>query len=272
MVRAKEGHMMRFILILLMVLVPSAASFAAETAWQDVAPDARLRLISDGATTDGNTLIALDLRMPEALNTYWRIPGETGIPTQIELRLDGKPVEDEILWPLPVRDTASGFVDNIYRGNLVLPVRVPARKGRLTAEIMMGICSDICVPVRAEFALDLDPAAPDPGNRIRINQALAEVPEPVDPAQSAVGDIAFDWQEGLLTLRFDPQVVDPSTLIAATPDQSVVFGAAGKGAAPDRAQMPLLGRTRPEALAGVDLTVAFRTARGPFEITQRLEP
>ncbi len=136
----------------------------------------------------------------------------------------------------------------------------------------MGICSDICVPVQASFSLELDPTAPDAGSRIRINQALAEVPEPIDAAESPVHDIAFDPQARLLSLSYDPAIVDPATLIAATQDPSVVFGAAGNGAAPGTAQLPLLGRTPAESLEGADLTVSFMTARGPLEFTQRLEP
>ena len=60
-------------------------AFAAETAWQDVAPGVRLRLISTGVVKpDGTTLLGLEIDMPETTKTYWRVPGDTGLPTVLD--------------------------------------------------------------------------------------------------------------------------------------------------------------------------------------------
>ena len=56
-----------------------------------VAPDVRVRLIaSEQLRADHTTLAAIEIDMPASTKTYWRVPGETGIPTELEPYLDGQ--------------------------------------------------------------------------------------------------------------------------------------------------------------------------------------
>ena len=67
----------------------AAPACAGATAWQELAPGVKLRLVaSDTLSADGTTLAALELDMPAGTKTYWRVPGESGIPTE----LDDRPV------------------------------------------------------------------------------------------------------------------------------------------------------------------------------------
>ena len=76
------------LLLIPMLLTPAVA---AETPWQEVAPGARVRLISSDVLKPGNTtMVALEIDMPVGTNTYWRVPGETGIPTMFDFAGSGR--------------------------------------------------------------------------------------------------------------------------------------------------------------------------------------
>ena len=146
---------MRIPALLLFAAIAVPAS-AAETPWQEVAPGVKLRLISgDVLKSDGTTLIGLEVDMPESMKTYWRVPGETGIPTELDLGGSTGVTGYQILWPYPRTETTGGYLDHVYRGPTVLPVqlRLDGGNANLMAAVLMGVCSDICVPVTATFGL-----------------------------------------------------------------------------------------------------------------------
>jgi len=76
--------MLRLLPYLLVTLAASPA-LAGATAWQELASGASVRLISSDRMDGGETLAGLELRLPEGANTYWRIPGDSGIPTSLDL-------------------------------------------------------------------------------------------------------------------------------------------------------------------------------------------
>ena len=133
-------------------------AIAAETPWQEIAPGAKVRLVSsDVLKPDGTTMVALEIDMPEATNTYWRVPGETGIPTEFDFTASSGVTGHEVLWPFPLIETKTGYVDFVYRGPTVLPVelKLDGKTADIRLGIVMGVCSDICVPVTATFQLPL---------------------------------------------------------------------------------------------------------------------
>src|SRR4051794_13151584 len=96
---------------------------AGETAWQEVAPGVNLRLISSGQIKpDGTTLVGLELDMPETNKTYWRVPGETGLPTELDFSGSTGVHGHKILWPYPTRHETADYLDYVYFGPVVLPV------------------------------------------------------------------------------------------------------------------------------------------------------
>src|SRR5689334_17951154 len=97
------------LLALTLLTLPAAA---AETSWQELSPGVRLRLISsDVLKPDGTTMVALELDMPQNTNTYWRVPGESGIPTEIDTAGSSGISAHEILWPFPLIETKAGLTD-----------------------------------------------------------------------------------------------------------------------------------------------------------------
>lgn len=246
---------------------------AAETPWQEVAPGTKVRLISsDVLKPDGTTMVALEIDMPEATNTYWRVPGETGIPTEFDFAASEGVIGHEVLWPFPLIETKTGYVDFVYRGPTVLPVEL--QLGDNTADIrlgvVMGVCSDICVPVTASFQLPLTFAAPDRAQGLRIAQALAQTPMPWDDPRDPIAWVGFDRAAEALAVRLDDGKVDPLSLIADTGETGQLFGAPQKSPDGKLVLLPLLGGESSRDVEGMPVRLTFMTEMGPFSVERRI--
>jgi len=255
-------------LTILALLLSAGPLAAAETAWQDVAPGVRVRLIASNVLTpDGKTHAALEIDMPPSVKTYWRIPGETGIPTEVDWSGSRGIGSGRVVWPFPTRDDAEGYVDYVYYGPTVLPMElaVDEAQAMLSASVLMGICSDICMPVTVGFELPLDFAAADRGQGLRIRQALAASPVGWDGAEPAIAAVSLAPDARALQVRIADPEVDASSLIAAVDDGEALFGPPQKSPEPDLVVLPFLGKGPIKGLEGKPVHLTFMTHRGPFE-------
>ncbi|MHB1109058.1 MAG: protein-disulfide reductase DsbD domain-containing protein [Devosia sp.] len=253
----------------------ASPTLGAETEWQSIAPDVRVRLIaSEFLRSDGTTLAALEIDMSASTKTYWRVPGETGIGTEIDLAGSVGVTWNQIVWPYPLLETKLGYTDFVYYGQTVLPIelKVEGEKPILRAAVLMGICSDICVPAQANFTLPLDFSAPDRGQGLRINQALALAPLSWDDPREPIGDVTFDaTEETLIVPVSDPQI-DPLSVIAQADGVDLLFGAPQKSRDGKLVLLPLLGGSVAEGLVGRLIQLTFMTPMGPFELSRRIVP
>lgn len=264
---------MRLFPAIIALLLPGLA-IGGETPWQDLAPGVKARLISaDSEVGDGTTMIALELDMPETVKTYWRVPGESGIPIDIDWTGSNGITQTEIVWPYPLAETKDGYLDYVYYGPIVLPIRVMlAGEGALiNAAITMGVCSDICVPAMASFSLAVDPSKPDRGQGLRIDQALAYAPRAWDGAEAPIGDIWWDAAAHSLALSVTGEQLDPTSIIAATGDTDLVFGTPQKSPEPGIVFLPLLGKDDDGGLAGQTVEVIFMTGGKAYQVSRQLK-
>lgn len=257
----------------LLILACSLPATAAETPWQEVAPDARVRLISsDVLKADGTTMVALEIDMPMATNIYWRIPGETGIPTEFDFAGSSGVAGHEVLWPFPLLETKAGYVDYVYRGPTVLPVelQLDGATADLTLQVVMGVCSDICVPVTASFTLPLSFAAPDRAQGLRIAQALALTPMPWEDPRDPIAWVGFDPSAKALAVKLDGSKIDPLSLIADAGQSGQLFGAPQKSPDGKLVLLPLLGGESSRDVEGMPVRLTFMTEMGPFSVERRI--
>lgn len=128
--------------------------------------------------SDGRQMAALHLTLAPGWKTYWRAPGEGGIPPSFDWTGSANLAGVSYHWPKPEVFDLSGMRVLGYRDELVLPIEVtpadPAQKVSLSAAIDLGVCEEICVPVSVELSADLNTTTrPDP----LIEAALASMPE-----------------------------------------------------------------------------------------------
>lgn len=262
--------MRRLPLSILLALALPAAAFAASTGWQEVAPQVSVRLISSGEVgPDGRMLVGLEIDMPQDTKTYWRVPGETGIPTELDISASEGVRDPSILWPYPVVETRDGYVDYVYYGPTVLPVEVTVEgaSAHLELEALLGICSDICIPVTAALSLPLAGRTPDAGNRLRLRQAVSLAPIAWSDAAAPLGDVRYDRDAQALVVERGAGDLAPADLIGAFADGSPLLGAAEVDGA-GRVLLPLLDEVEPQAIDGRPVELVFRDDRGAYTLTR----
>ena len=161
-------------------LVLAAAALAGEASPWFQGHHSRARLVAGGA--DGAArLAAIEIALDRGFKTYWRHPGESGLPPAFDWSASENVAMAEVLWPAPTRFEDAGGVSYGYANGVVFPVRFtrgdPGKPVHLVLKLDYGVCKDICIPAHAELALapsDRD-AAPE---RALIEEAMARVPKP----------------------------------------------------------------------------------------------
>jgi DsbC/DsbD-like thiol-disulfide interchange protein len=110
----------------------------------------------------------VEIAMPAGWKTYWRFPGESGVPPEFDWAASENLKSAKVLYPAPHRLSDPKAGDAIgYKDHVIFPVALtPAEPGKpviLRGKIAYGICKDICVPAEAELELTVAPdaAAPD---------------------------------------------------------------------------------------------------------------
>lgn len=262
---------MRTIAAFLVAALASSAT-AGETAWQEIAPGSKARLISsDIVRPDGKTVVGLELDLPQGTNTYWRVPGETGIPTMFDFSRSHGVAGHDVLWPYPSIETHSGYVDFVYRGATVLPVELTldGTDAEVEVTVVMGICSDICVPANVSFALSLA-ADPDRAQDLRLAQAIARSPLPWTGPGEAFGAVFHDAFANVLVVELDADEVDPLSLIVDAGSTGPLFGAPQKSPDGNLVHLPFIGGEDSRDVEGMPVRLTFMTTMGPFTLERRI--
>src|SRR6202521_3379719 len=146
------------------VCVPLAAASCCEAAAADASPwdgDARsaVRLVA-GNVPNGETLRAgVELRLAAGWKTYWRYPGDSGVPPVFDFSKSENVKSVALSWPAPHRFTDEGGSSIGYKGGVVLPLRVvpenPRRPVTLRLDLDYAICERLCIPAKGSARLEL---------------------------------------------------------------------------------------------------------------------
>ncbi len=152
-------------LSLALACLAATASSAAD-APSSVTPPGRHVTVSllseEDAVQPGQPLtVGIRLQMQPGWHTYWRNPGDSGLPTRVRWTLPAGFEAGEIQWPRPIR-FAFGPVQSFgYETDVVLPVpiRVPASVAgaevRLAVHVDWLECQEACLPGKADLSLAL---------------------------------------------------------------------------------------------------------------------
>lgn len=137
---------------------------SASPAGEDWGSVATLEVLDGGSLEGGGYLGALHLRLEPGWKTYWRSPGDAGIPPRFDWRGSQNVADLRITWPTPAVFETSGMRTIGYHDELVLPVEITPRQPgapiRLKGRMELGLCKDVCIPSELVFDHAADLAAP----------------------------------------------------------------------------------------------------------------
>jgi DsbC/DsbD-like thiol-disulfide interchange protein len=168
-----------------LVCLPCLPAVRAQdaTAWQtEVHAEARLIAGAMVKTPHESFVRAgIEIRLDPGWKTYWRYPGDTGVPPTIEFTGSNNVKSAEVLWPAPERfsDGAGGHSIG-YLGEIILPLRIApadlAHVSALKVQLKYAICGTLCVPAAAKLDLALSGKGGDEG---MLQKAEQRVPKRV---------------------------------------------------------------------------------------------
>src|ERR1700690_1299197 len=138
------------------------SSLAVEACAQDASPWQRdghsaVRLLA-GSRSGAVLLGGIAIQLQPGWKTYWRTPGDSGVPPRFDFSKSENIEAVTILWPAPMKfDDGAGGASLGYHDQIVLPLRIVAkstdRPVTLRAEITYAVCEKICIPVQANADL-----------------------------------------------------------------------------------------------------------------------
>lgn len=166
---------------------------------------------------DGRHIAALHLELAPHWKTYWRAPGDSGIPPEFDWSGSRNLRALRVHWPSPEVFDFQGMQSIGYRHEVVLPVEIipedPSIPVELNAAVALGLCNEVCMPAALTLDLPLPPqGAPDPV----ISAALAAQPVPAAQAGLTALHCTVDRiEDGLrVTARMDmPRLAAVETVV-----------------------------------------------------------
>lgn len=140
---------------LLMALLLFTHGHAGEWASRD---NLQARLVP---TPDHKTIDAmLEIRLTEGWHTYWKNPGDSGLPPRFDWSKSTNVENVNIAWPFPKRFDEFGLQTFGYKDTVYFPLAITKTDGEadtmlnLTLDIMT--CKEICVPDQLKLSASLD--------------------------------------------------------------------------------------------------------------------
>jgi DsbC/DsbD-like thiol-disulfide interchange protein len=151
------------------------------SAWDGDARSA-VRLIAGAARDDegGRAIHAgVEIRLAPGWKTYWRYPGDSGVPPRFDFTGSENLAKAEVLWPAPHRFTDDGGTSIGYKQGVVFPLRVtrrdPAKPMTLRLKLDYAVCEKLCVPAQGNVEAGITGAAAE--NKSILDAAEARVPK-----------------------------------------------------------------------------------------------
>ncbi|SHK27258.1 Thiol-disulfide interchange protein, contains DsbC and DsbD domains [Bradyrhizobium lablabi] len=191
-----------------------ASALATAAYAQDASPWLRdghsaVRLLA-GSRSGAVLLGGIAFQLQPGWKTYWRTPGDSGVPPRFDFSKSDNVEAVTVLWPAPTKfDDGAGGHSLGYHDGIVLPLRIVPKSAdkpvMLRADINYAVCEKLCIPVEASIELPFTSVASTEDSALFA--ALDTVPKPAnvgDPNPLTIRDVK---REGKSTVLVD--VVSP---------------------------------------------------------------
>lgn len=195
--------------LLLLALGASGQALAERSDWA-LADEAKMRVLltaSRGDVIDGGVEILLE----PGWYTYWRNPGEAGLPPIFDFSGSTNVAEVDVRYPAPERYHDGVSVSLIYRDEVVFPLTItperPEEPVTVDVDLTFGVCKDVCIPARARAAVTLANEAPrDALAEARLKSFARRLPSAPEPGRFAVESVVAEDDALLIDIRMPDSV------------------------------------------------------------------
>jgi DsbC/DsbD-like thiol-disulfide interchange protein len=206
-----------------------ASSLALQAHAQDSSPwqqdgHSATRLLA-GSRSGAVLLGGIAFQLQPGWKTYWRTPGDSGVPPRFDFSKSDNVEAVTVLWPAPLKfDDGAGGHSMGYHNQVVLPLRIVAKNAdkpvTLRAGINYAVCDKLCIPVEANAELAFTSVASTEDSALFA--ALDTVPKPAsvgDPNPLTIRDVKRDGKSTVWVDVVTPDQKDVSLFVEGpTPD------------------------------------------------------
>ena len=185
-----------------------ASSLSMQARADDASPwqhdgHSAVRLLA-GSRSGPVLLGGIAFQLQRGWKTYWRTPGDSGVPPRFDFSKSENVEAVTVLWPAPLKfDDGAGGHSLGYHDQIVLPLRIVTKNADkpviLRAEINYAVCEKLCIPVEASTELGFNNVASTEDANLRA--ALDTVPKPAnigDPNPLTIRDVKRDGPKNVV--------------------------------------------------------------------------
>ncbi len=190
-----------------------AASSKKTVSSKAVTPHLKAELLArESAVVAGQPLtVALRFDIIAHWHTYWKNPGDSGLPTKIKWTLPEGFKAGAIEWAAPKKLPLGPLTNFGYENTVMHVVRIatpntlPANGSvSLKAAATWLVCHDVCIPEEAEFILTLPIASPATLTVKNANQALFDLANTAIPKPNSNWKATANITDKILRLQLSP--------------------------------------------------------------------
>jgi suppressor for copper-sensitivity B len=159
-----------------------------------------------------NFYIALDFNLKPGWKIYWRQPGDSGMPPNLDYNNSNNLKSLDLKWPFPKKEyEAANLLTNIYKDNVIIPIAItvkdPTKPLNLQTVLNFQVCKDICIPFQTNLFLLLDTGESNYTKYLyKIERALSKVP--IDYKKAGIDNITVSRDSESSLLFFLESLVD----------------------------------------------------------------
>jgi DsbC/DsbD-like thiol-disulfide interchange protein len=265
-------------------IVAAAASLAILTAVSPALGDASpwdgtqraaVRLVA-GTPRGGMHHAGVEIRLAPGWKTYWRYPGDSGIPPRFDFSKSRNVKSVTVRWPAPQRLTDEAGTSIGYKHDVVFPLEVVAQDAAKPVKLVLGIdyavCEKLCVPADGKAELTLAGKAAETEQKIAQAQALVPRPATIGAGAFAIAAVKREGKNVLVDVVAPDGAVVELFAEGPTPDWALPVPAAvaGAPAGQQRFAFELDGLPPGATPDGATLTLTAVAGETAIEVSARL--
>lgn len=157
-----------------------AAANASSSDWHD-SEGGKVRIVTTGKPdAQGKLQGALEIALKPGWKTYWRDPGDSGVPPQIDVTGSSNLSAAILSYPAPQRHDDGYSKWAGYDYPVALPIEFtitsPDDPVQIEANVLIGICETICIPLQTKLTVDPNISADDTADATVVRKAQVALP------------------------------------------------------------------------------------------------